>query len=217
MADLGPHAEYALLPVDIPVPNVVRETFISGVFKAVEYALIPAALEVPNTARRTPATTGLPKRVTVFGDSAFGGSASGPTRGINMTTGPTAPDGLGLGNGAIGRRDDVGDAGSSQILNAMLHRMLTLIPVEAGNRTVAIKVRYWPDTADDRPALLVKRNLAVGVQDDIEVVAPAGGSVGFVTISLPVAVTSKGVLECYRRSRSLRHDSYTFWDSLTLA
>lgn len=189
MADLGPNGQYILLPVDIPVPNVAQESFIAGRCR----------------------------RVRSFSDgTGFSGIVTGPSRGIN----PGAAhgiDGLGLGEGPAGRRNDIGTTfAPSQLLNTPLFRILTLIPVNPGVATIAIKVRYWPDTPDDRPSFLIRRNLDVGILEDVETIAPAGGELVFVTIDVTVVAASIGVLECYRKGRSQRHDAYTFWDALSL-
>lgn len=191
MTDFGPLGEYILLPVDMPVPNVARERFVTRTVK----------------------------RVSIVNDAIhFGGVMAGPTRGINaITRTATALTGMSLGRGPNGRRADVGNPGPSQLLNSPGFRVLTLIPVLPGGVTIDISVRYWPDTPDDRPSFLVKASDDLGIPNDVEVIAPGGGDLGFVTISLHLFIPIIGVLECYRRGRSVRHDAYTFWDNLIVS
>lgn len=190
MPDFGPNGEYILLPVDIPVPNVVNENFVS------------------KTVRKTH----------IVNDAVhFGGLISGPTRGINIVPRFGELEGLALGKGPIGRRDDIGNPGPSQILNSPGFRVLTLIPVLPGGVTIDINVRYWPDTEADRPSLLIKASDELGIPEDVEVIAPGGGDLGFVTISVHLFIPIIGVLECYRKGRSPRFDAYTFWDNLVVS
>lgn len=155
------------------------------------------------------------KRVNIGGLDTFGGVLSGPIRSFNVPDGPTQDSGLGLGNGLIGRRNDIGTPlPPSQILNGPLFRMLVRVPVIPGPNDLSISVRYWPDTPADRPSIIIKASDVLGIPEDIEVIAPAGGETGFVTIQRTIYAATYGALEVYRTGRSVRRDAYTFWDNL---
>ncbi len=117
----------------------------------------------------------------------------------------------------IGKRTDVGSPSASSQLQHGPGRILMLVPVSAGARTVSVDARWWPDSgAGQRPRLVVKRDLEIGVQADISAEADASTEPAFTTIALDVTVAVDGVLECYREQQDTRQDAWTLWDNLAV-
>jgi len=125
-------------------------------------------------------------------------------------------DGVGFGLGP-GLRTDVGSPTPPSQLQHGPGRILMPIPVAAGARTLSVSTRFYPDSgAGKRPRLVVKRDLAIGVQNDVVVEAGAGGGLSFGTITLAVTLAVDGVLECYREQQDVRMDAWTLWDNLVV-
>lgn len=125
--------------------------------------------------------------------------------------------GINFGLGPIGmmKRTDVGFPSAPCQLQHGPGRIIMPIPVLAGARTVSIYARWYPDSGSgQRPRLLVKRDLDIGIQNDIFAEAGAGGGLTFVQITLNVTVAVEGVLECYREQQDQRADAWTMWDHL---
>jgi hypothetical protein len=97
------------------------------------------------------------------------------------------------------------------------HRRSFYWPVEAGTRTISVKVKYSPDVSGARPKLIVKANSDIGISTDSEEEAATG--TGWLTIG-PISVTPSvdGVLECELRFDHIHEEGTQtcYWDTVTV-
>jgi len=127
-------------------------------------------------------------------------------------------EGISFGLAGLGqhKRTDVGSPTQPCHLQQGAGRFLMLIPLAAGAHTLTIDARFYPDSGSgQRPRLLAKRNLDIGVQADVSAEAGAGGGTDFVTITLNVTTAQAGVLELYREQQDTRADAWTMWDNFS--
>jgi len=139
---------------------------------------------------------------------AAGGLSTRATEGLDGVN-------FGLGTLGVNRRTDLGSPTQPCQIQHGPGRVLTLIPVTAGNRVIQMDVRYWPDSgAGRRPRLVLLRDLDMGVADDETSEAGPQSGTAFGTITLSFTVPVDGVVALYREQQDQRADAYTFWDNL---
>ena len=80
--------------------------------------------------------------------------------------------------------------------------------VTAGARTIAIDAKY----SGTAPRITLKRNPAVGLQEDVVVVAGGGG--GWTTISSSFTATGTGVVQVWRQRTDSDLSHVCNWDNL---
>lgn len=118
----------------------------------------------------------------------------------------------------IGRDENFGNpAPPSFTLRRQVRLGPLLFLLAAGSRTISVDCLYGPNE-NERPAMIVRGDDALGINQDVEVVAPVGGVTAWVTLETSLTLRVTGIVEIYLEHRHRHMDEgVSHWDNFRIA